>query len=195
MAARSAPRGHLCRRLCYCVEQVEEIMRTEATWIVWLPMDALALPVLPLAEPPLAEPPLAEPPLVEPVEPLPLAEPPLLVPEPPLPPDMLDEEEISEPVTSIWCPLCGVSSVSRPCRVYVDPLIAMLPDVPLPLVPAVELPAEPLVDPVELAPEAEPAPPLAEPPPLLPGDVAPLLAAAACTGTDQTSIPNPYGRS
>ncbi len=100
MAARSAPRGHLCRRLSYCVEQVEEIMRTEATWMVWPAMDALALPVLPLVEPPPVAPPVAEPPLVEPVDPLPLVEPePLAEPEPPAP-GMLDEADVSEPVTS-----------------------------------------------------------------------------------------------
>ena len=173
MAARSAPRGHLCRRSDYWVEQVEEIMRTEDTWMRWLPMDALGL-VLdePLALLPLAVEPVAPLPDVpgavdDPVEPGAVDDP--VDPVLPAPdadePDELDIADASDPVTSTWWPLCCASSVSRPCRTYVEPFIAILPGEVLPAVPAVELPA-PLVEP---AVDPEPAPLDA----VLPGEVLP----------------------
>ena len=101
MAARSAPRGHLCRRSCYCVEQVEAIIRTEATWRFWLP---IGMPEPPDAELPLAELPLPVvlPPAVDPVALLPLVEPdPLGEPlaAAPVEPGELDAA-MSEPITS-----------------------------------------------------------------------------------------------
>lgn len=106
-------------------------MRTELTWIRWLP-DA---PIEPELDPPLA----AVMPLeVVPALPAPLVLP--VVPDAPLEPAIV-------PVTSTSWPLCCASSVSCPSRMYVDPLIAMLPVLPLPDVPAVEpLAPDPLPD-------------------------------------------------
>ncbi len=91
----------------YCVEQVEEIMRTDATCRCWLPVDMLELPdaAVPLADVPLAELPLAVvlPPAVDPAVPLPPAAPePLGEPLAPAPvePGEPDEADVSEPVTS-----------------------------------------------------------------------------------------------
>lgn len=67
MAARSAPRGHMCRRSGYCVEQVDEIIRTEATWRCWLPIEPLGLADAVLPLPGLL-------PVVEPVAPVPPVE-------------------------------------------------------------------------------------------------------------------------
>lgn len=96
----------------YCV-QVDEIIRIDVTWMC-CPADAAIEPaddtpplaaVVPLEVVPGAP--------VVPVEPVPV-EP---VAPPPVEPEPLDPgADVSVPVTSTWCPLCCVSSASRPSR-------------------------------------------------------------------------------
>jgi hypothetical protein len=91
-------------RVCYCAGQVDEIMRTEVTWSRWFADDALALP----EAPPLA---VLVPPVVD-------VAPPPVAPVAPVVPAAPEDDVLgmSVPVISTWCPLCGVSSDSRPSR-------------------------------------------------------------------------------
>lgn len=109
------------------------------------------------------DPPAVEPAPVAPLAPLPL-------------PERVDDVSASVPVISTLCPLCGVSSLSLPSRMYddpeppradapapevplVDPLPVLLP--PAAVLPGVVLPGAPLVvAPPDVVLPVDPLPPL-----------------------------------